>query len=207
MVVLSEAGGTEQRPTRANIVREISRLAGTAQPDDQVVIFLAGNAVAAPAKTTAAAKRSGAVICLAGLEVHKGGTVLPPVLSNGLEHYFFPADVGQPESDRTIPRSISGAEFDAWIQPILHAGGRVWLIYDCCDGGFASPNNPSPFNSKPAAASKLSGFVATYACNPTKKRSKPGSRPVAPKRSRTVCSATRCAKSSCPLPGRLPTTS
>ena len=166
VVVLSEAGGAEQRPTRVNIVREISRLASTAKPDDQVVIFLAGNAAAAPAKQTAAASRSGPVIRLAGLEVHKDGTVLPPVLSNGLEHYFFPADVGQPESDRTIPRSIAGAEFDEWIQPILHAGGRVWLIYDCCDGGFAAPNNPSPFNSKPAAASKLSGFVATYASQP-----------------------------------------
>jgi serine/threonine protein kinase len=166
VVVLSEAGGAEQRPTRANIAREISRLASTAKPDDQVVILLAGNAVAAPAKTTAGVPRAGPIVRLAGLEVHKDGAALPPVLSNGLEHYFFPADVGPPDSDRTIPRSIAGAEFDEWIQPILHAGGRVWLIYDCCDGGFASPNDPPPFNSKLAAASKLSGFVATYASQP-----------------------------------------
>jgi serine/threonine protein kinase len=166
VVVLSEAGGSEQRPTRANIAREIAKLATTAKVDDQVVVFLAGNATAAPAKKIARGGHAGSPFRFTGLEVHNDEKSSPTRPSDGLEHYFFPADVGRPEPGGNIPNSVSGSEFAGWIQPILAAGGRVWLIYDCCDGGFAAPASPTPGNAAPPVAAKSREFVATYASQP-----------------------------------------
>jgi serine/threonine protein kinase len=114
IVRLVEDEGEDRRPTRANINREVRHLADTAQPGDQVVIYLAGSGTRLPA---------------------------PPGQPSleGLVNVFLPADAGRwDDARKEVPNAITGLEFAEWARPIVQHGALVWTICDICHGGFGS---------------------------------------------------------------------
>src|SRR5262245_59571847 len=73
IVILTEPGRPQRRPTRSNIQREFRRLAAAARPGDQVVILLSGHGSQQP-------------------ESDPPDPVHPE--ADGLDETFLPADVG-----------------------------------------------------------------------------------------------------------------
>jgi serine/threonine protein kinase/formylglycine-generating enzyme required for sulfatase activity len=148
IVELLDSNGDEHRPTRANIARQIAEFGRSANANEQVVIYLGGNgSMAAPAQT----------LTEQGTEPNKAE---PAPLTAVPEPYFWPEDVGQPQRASGTPNgAIAGHEFAQWIQPLLDKGANVWLVYDCCHGGFGVP----PGGASPGGQGNL---TAIYAASP-----------------------------------------
>jgi hypothetical protein len=110
--ILTLAEGPEfDRPTRANIERELKHLAKVAGPDDQVVIFLSGHGSQQPDRA-------------------------PLDEDDGLDETFLPADIGDWDGTKmTVENAIIDDELRTWLDAICRKGARVWLIADACSSG------------------------------------------------------------------------
>jgi hypothetical protein len=108
-------GATAGRPTRANILRELDRLAVRAQAGDWVVVYVAGHGAVVPRPAGEAADDDA-----------------NPRATTGL---FLPCDAvpanpyGGPDQ---VGNAIEDHEFSDRIKPILDKGAWVWLIDDSC---------------------------------------------------------------------------
>ncbi|MEW6744018.1 MAG: caspase family protein [Planctomycetota bacterium] len=99
-----------RRPTRANILAQLSRLAAEVEPGAEVLILLAGHGVQQPD--------------------HDGDE------RDGWDEVFLPADVSLFESrDGRIPGALVDDEIGRSVQAIRNAGAFVWLIMDTCHSG------------------------------------------------------------------------
>jgi len=104
-----------ERPTRANIVREIEALIREAKPRQQIVLYLAGHGSQQPDQN-------------------------PPDPNDpepdGLDELFLPADIG-PWNDKiqSIRNAIIDDEFRAWTGQILAKGAELLVIFDSCHSG------------------------------------------------------------------------
>lgn len=114
IVTLSELDGKTNstlRPTRANIMRELERLATSAGQDDQVVVLLGGHGSQQPDQT-------------------------PFDEVDGLDETFLPADAGPWDGGRGIvANAITDDELNAWAERVTDRGARLAVICDCCHSG------------------------------------------------------------------------
>jgi serine/threonine protein kinase/tetratricopeptide (TPR) repeat protein len=126
----------DARATHERIVSEIRRLADLTAAGDRLVIYLSGHSTLdrEPKETTNAATAAAEP-----------------------ESIYLPADVRSWNGEsKAIPGAISSREFADWIKALVDRGGFVWLIYDCCHGGFGlSPELPSPAPSGQGGAAFL----------------------------------------------------
>jgi hypothetical protein len=99
-----------KRPTRANILAHLDRLAREARNGDRVILLMAGH----------------------GSQQHDdSGDEL-----DGLDEIFLPADVT--DWDRKagkVTNSISDDELGKRLKAIRNTGATVWVILDCCHSG------------------------------------------------------------------------
>lgn len=114
IVTLSELDGKTDstlRPTRANIMRELERLATSAGQGDQVVVLLGGHGSQQPDQ--------------------------PPFDEvDGLDETFLPADAGPWDGGRGIvANAIIDDELNAWAERVTDRGARLAVICDCCHSG------------------------------------------------------------------------
>ena len=106
-----DKGRSDRRPTRANIERELRRLADQAREGDQIVILLAGHGSRQPADPD---NRE----------------------PDGIDEIFLPADVakwrGFPDK---CPNALVDKEMGKWLQAITAKKAHVWIVFDCCHSG------------------------------------------------------------------------
>jgi len=114
--ILAEESGDRQRPIRANIEREFRRLAETAKPGADVVIYLAGHGSYQPDN-----------------DPDNPADVEP----DGFDEVFCPADVQRLEAnqDGGIPNAISDDQLGQWLSDIVDTGASVLIIVDACHSG------------------------------------------------------------------------
>lgn len=115
VVILSEAAGGANLPTRAHIEREFRHLARIARRGDQMVILLAGHGSQQPDES-------------------------PDDPDNyepdGLDETFFPRDVGAWDGEKEkVQNAIVDNEIRVWLKAITDKGARVFFIADCCHAG------------------------------------------------------------------------
>ena len=109
IVTLSEASG--RRPTRANVMAELGRLATAVGSGDRVVVLLAGHGSQQPDQE-------------------------PFDEPDGLDQVFLPCDAGSLGGSRTaIQNAIIDDELNAWSAKIGARGAHLWFIADCCHSG------------------------------------------------------------------------
>lgn len=108
--MLSENAGPGNRPTRANIEREFTRLIERADPGSQVVVLMSGHGSRQP------------------------GTPDPGYPKpDGLDGIFLPADVGQWDGGKqSVANAIVDRELRAWTKAITAKGASLWFILDAC---------------------------------------------------------------------------
>lgn len=100
-------------PTRAAILRALSRLAAQARPGDFVYIYFSGHGSRQPSQTDQSARR----------------TPKP----DGLDTTFLPRDVGRWHEDlQTVKNAIIDDEFLDAITRIRNQGAFVWAVFDSC---------------------------------------------------------------------------
>ena len=110
-----------RRPTRANIVRELRRLATTVGAGDSVVVFLAGHGSQQPADADPADPEP-----------------------DGLDEIFLPADVGEWDGELgRVENAISDDEIGELLAAAQDRGAFVWLIVDTCHSGTMMRGAPS----------------------------------------------------------------
>jgi S1-C subfamily serine protease len=98
------------RPTRANILGHLERLAGRVKQGDRVIVHLAGHGSQQP---------------------DDSGDEL-----DGLDEIFLPADVkGWNLKKGEVENSIPDDELGLKVGAIRDAGAQVWLLMDCCHAG------------------------------------------------------------------------
>jgi serine/threonine protein kinase len=117
IVVLADGGGPERRPTRANIEREVGRMADSVQPRDRCLIYLSGAGARMPVdqgQDQAASERLTSVFMPVDAEVELG------------------------KEPQVIHGAITSRDYAAWARPIVDKGAILWTIYDACHGGFGS---------------------------------------------------------------------
>jgi hypothetical protein len=114
---LTEAEGKpDRRPTRANIVRELERLARVVHEGDQVVILLAGHGAQQPEPDAPAPDH------------------IPE--PDGLDEVFLPADArAAPDAGGRIPGALIDDEIGRWLRAITARRAYVWAVFDCCHSG------------------------------------------------------------------------
>lgn len=101
------------RPTRANIERELQRLASEASSGDQVVILLGGHGSQQP-------------------NAEDPGDPEP----DGFDELFLPADVQAWDGSRgQVENAIRDDEVKEWLGTIRDRGAFVWVIFDSCHSG------------------------------------------------------------------------
>ena len=104
---------SERKPTRANIFRELDRLAKEVHAGDQVVLLMAGHGSQQPAQEDPDNPQPA-----------------------GYEAIFLPKDVGRWDGHRgVVANAISNKELGLKIRPILHSGAKIWAIIDSCHSG------------------------------------------------------------------------
>jgi len=112
IVILSEAAGTDNRPTHAHIEREFRRLAEQVRAGDQVVIHLSGHGSRQPQAAPL------------GPDRYK---------PDGMEEIFLPADVGAWHGRAGgVTNAIVDRELRQWLQAIQAKGASVVVIVDAC---------------------------------------------------------------------------
>lgn len=110
IAMLTATAGADRAPTRANIVAGLQQLAQQANPNELVVVFLAGHGSQVPDQN--------------GDEV------------DGLDEVFLPADTSVwDERTKTVTGAIVDDEFAPLLAAIRAKGARVWLIVDSCHAG------------------------------------------------------------------------
>ena len=118
VTVLAESSGPGLRPTRANIVREFSRICHEAAPGDQIWIHMSGHGSRQPNQAS-------------GIDDHE---------VDGLDEIFCAADtrslVGSPGN--AVPGVIVDDEFRVWTQRMRTNGASVVIVFDTCHAGTAS---------------------------------------------------------------------
>jgi len=100
------------RPTCANVLAHLERLAHEARRGDQVIVYLAGHG--------------------SQQKVKRIKTEEEP---DGLEEIFLPADVRPAQEQDHVPNSIRDDELGERVRAIRDAGAEVWLIVDSCHSG------------------------------------------------------------------------
>jgi S1-C subfamily serine protease len=111
ITVLKEWPADEQaRPTRANILHHLERLAREAKQGDRVIVHLAGHGSVQPDKSNDEL--------------------------DGLDEIFLPADViGWQGKRGEVENAIPDDELGVKLRAIRDAGAKVWLLMDCCHAG------------------------------------------------------------------------
>jgi hypothetical protein len=98
------------RPTRANIIGHLDRLADTAKKGDRVIVYFAGHGSQQP-------------------DTNRDEI-------DGLDEIFLPADAkGWNGKKGEVENSITDDELGAKLRAIRARGARVWLLLDCCHSG------------------------------------------------------------------------
>jgi hypothetical protein len=101
------------RPTRANILAGLERLAREASAGDQVIVYLAGHG--------------------SQQRVQREKVAEEP---DGLDEIFLPADVRPSERDQGhVPGALRDDELGERVRAIRDRGAEVWLIVDSCHSG------------------------------------------------------------------------
>ena len=118
MRVLTEAAGKDNRPIKANIVRELKWLADTVKQGDRVVLLLSGHGSQQPDNDPA-----------------NPDDPEP----DGLDEIFCPADIRAAESldEPYAINSLTDDELREAIANIRKNGVFVWVIVDACHSGSA----------------------------------------------------------------------
>lgn len=115
---LTEGLGPENRPTKANIVREMENLIEHAQKGQKIVLFFAGHGCQQPDQT-------------------------PPDPKNdpepdGLDEVFLPADFGRwDEASESLANVIVDDQFRKWTGQLLERGAELFVVIDSCHSGSA----------------------------------------------------------------------
>ena len=132
--------GAVGRPFRAEILRELDRLADTAAADDYVVIFLAGHGSRQP-------------------DDDPDNPADPE--PDGYDEVFCPADVKRLESPRgnAIPNAITDDEIRAQLGRIAESGASVWIIVDACHSGTVMRGNGEEVDREIPVEELLPGVV------------------------------------------------
>jgi hypothetical protein len=134
---IEEAAG---RPFRAEILRELDRLAETAGAGEYVVIFLAGHGSRQP-------------------DDDPDNPADPE--PDGFDEVFCPADVKRLESRRggAIPNAITDDEIRAALGRIAESGASVWIIVDACHSGTVMRGNGEEVDREIPVEALLPGVV------------------------------------------------
>lgn len=98
------------RPTHANILAALERLATDARPGSRAVVYLAGHGSQQPVRRASADE------------------------PDGLDELFLPADAARAR-DGWIPNAIRDDELGERLCAIRDAGADVWLVVDSCHSG------------------------------------------------------------------------
>jgi hypothetical protein len=115
---LVEGRSREERPTRANIVRELEALIRGARRGERIVLFFAGHGCQQPDQS-------------------------PPDPNDpepdGLDEVFLPCDIGPWNAEiQSIQNAIIDDEFRGWIQQLLAKDVELLVIFDSCHSGSAT---------------------------------------------------------------------
>ncbi len=103
----------EARPTKANIVHHLKRIAREAGDGDRVIVFMAGHG-----SRQRAMRRN------------------DPEEPDGLDEVFLPADVRPAARELgRIPNALRDDEIGAYVRSIRDQGASVWLLLDACHSG------------------------------------------------------------------------
>jgi len=101
------------RPSRANIERELQRLASEASSGDQIVILFGGHGSQQPNTEDPADPEP-----------------------DGFDELFLPADVQAWDGSRgEVENAIRDDEIKEWLSAIRDHGAFVWVIFDSCHSG------------------------------------------------------------------------
>jgi hypothetical protein len=112
IVILSEAAGDDNHPTRAHIERAFRRLAELVRAGDQVFIHLSGHGSRQPQAAPL------------GPERYK---------PDGMEEIFLPADVGRWHgSAGGVTNAIVDRDLRQWLQAIRTKGASAVVVVDAC---------------------------------------------------------------------------
>jgi hypothetical protein len=114
---LVDGQSPEERPTRANIIREIATLIHDAERGQRIVLFFAGHGSQQPDQ-------------------------LPPNPDDpepdGLDEVFLPCDIGPWNSEiQSIKNAIVDDEIRVWMGKLLAKGAELVVIFDSCYSGSA----------------------------------------------------------------------
>ncbi len=118
ITVLADGVKGAALPTRANILRELDRLATSAQASDYIVIYLAGH---------------GSQVPISAADIND----LEADENDGLFEVFLPRDVGKWQSkgrglDGQIENALYKRELRSRVNRMLSSGAAVWSIVDAC---------------------------------------------------------------------------
>lgn len=125
VMILASGSGPERDPTGANIRAAFEKMCSTVQPNDHVLILLAGHGCQVPNNNPE--------------EDHE---------PDGLDEAFVPADVSAWDA-KNPPRPnelILDDEIGAWTDRLSQAGARVFLVADCCHAGSINRGPGEPLN-------------------------------------------------------------
>jgi len=99
-----------ERPTRANILHHLDRLAREVKKDDRVIFFFAGHGTQQPDTD--------------GEEI------------DGLDEILLPADAsGWDSKKKKLVNGILDDELNEKLRAIRSTGASIWLLLDCCHSG------------------------------------------------------------------------
>ncbi len=118
------------RPTKANIERELGRLAEVAEKGDQVVVLLAGHGSQQPADDDPEDPEP-----------------------DGMDEIFLPADVGEWNDEAgEVERAITDDEIGRRLDAIRAKGAFVWALIDTCHSGTMTRGGGERERSVPSSA-------------------------------------------------------
>ncbi len=143
--VLTEAAGTGNRPTAANIRRRVRGPDRTdAEAGDQIFILMAGHGSQQPVDP----------------EDHDPENFEP----DGLDEIFLPADVTPAHDSSPIENSITDNQIRGWLTALRQKGTTIAIVVDAChSGGMVRGNDEEEKTREVPAAEVLSSVAAIEA--------------------------------------------